>query len=67
MTSKRLIKINFDGITKTMFADGNKVSKTTVMDVFGLEKGSLSCKSQGNEVHLQTDLLNFILEDKIDD
>lgn len=67
MSSSRKIKITLDSTSKCILIAGNKLTKTSVFDNFGVTTGILSCVLQGEECFLQTDHTHFLLDDKVNE
>lgn len=64
--SQRKVKITFNFNTKNIFVSGNKITKSTVLDNFGIERGTLSCNIQGEEYFVTTDHHHYFLNEKVD-
>lgn len=62
MESSRKIKIFFENEQENVLVQGNKLSKSTILDTFQVSKGKLTCSLGGEEFLLTTDEQNYMLD-----
>lgn len=64
---ERKINVSFQEKISSILIDGNKLLKSTLYNIYQIDKGVLSCMVNGTKCFLQTDHLHFLLNEKIND